>query len=242
MKGTSFHKSLVNNLNSNTLTNRIIYLKSIGYKSKDAVSVAYNEMREAWKEKHPTVKLPSWLRIETRGKNPVDPFTNKRVKRKSIKQKAGGTVSYPKYKKVGDKYIKVARKYGVRSISPDTTEIKVAGKTYSILDAYPSLSMATKYANDYIKNGQGRAVVRDLSEKAGRLRYALFVTDSFTERFYKGKNPVRPLKNKKDWNIDRFKDGKWEPVASFKFNKKKEAIAYANAYANAHKVKMKIYK
>lgn len=31
-------------------------------------------------------------------KNPVDPFTKKRVRRKSIKQKAGGTVSYPTYK------------------------------------------------------------------------------------------------------------------------------------------------
>lgn len=30
-------------------------------------------------------------------KNPIDPFTKKRVKRKPIKQKAGGTVSYPEY-------------------------------------------------------------------------------------------------------------------------------------------------
>lgn len=124
-------------LTPKTLTDRISQLISDGHKKQVAAKIVYGEMRAEWKSKHPGVKLPSWLLVETRMKNPV------RKKKKSVKRK----------------------------------------------------------------------------------------------------NPVTPLrKNKNDWNVDRFKDGKWEPVASFKFNKRKEALAYANAYANAHKVKMKIYK
>lgn len=203
-------------LTPKTLTDRISQLISDGHKKQDAAKIVYGEMRAEWKSKYPGVKLPSWLLVETRMKNPV----------KKRKRKIG-----------------IGKLNEYFTVSPNTSEIIVSGKKYSIYDAYPTLKMADKYASQYKKQGNGDAVVRDLTSKAGRLRYALFVTDSFTERFYKGKNPVRPLrKNKNDWNVDRFKDGKWEPVASFKFNKKKEAIAYANAYANAHKVKMKIYK
>lgn len=60
------------------------------------------------------------------------------------------------------------------------------------------------------------------------------------------KNPVKKKSAKlsrkiNDWFIDRFKNGHWEPVAAFKHDKKKEAIEYAKAYANAHKVKIKVY-
>ena len=79
-------------LTPNGLLDRIKYLVKVGMTKEQAKVYAFIDARILWRDKHPDAKFPVWL-IE-RHKNPVDPFTKKRVKRKSIKQMAGGTVSY----------------------------------------------------------------------------------------------------------------------------------------------------
>lgn len=174
-------------LTPNALSTKISQLVKEGYPQKQAIAIAYSEMRIAWRDKHPVGRFPVWLEIETRGKNPISEKTAHKLRKASPRT----------FMKMTDEEIKKAvkvkrnpKKYGARSISPDTTEISVLGKLHTIYDAYPSLAMATKYATDYKKSGMGNAVVRDLSAKAGRLRYALFVTENIV------KNPVRLLKKK----------------------------------------------
>ena len=52
------------------LSAKISQLVKEGYPQKQAIAIAYSEMRIAWRDKHPVGKFPVWLLIESRGKNP----------------------------------------------------------------------------------------------------------------------------------------------------------------------------
>lgn len=58
-------------LTPNALSAKISQLVKEGYPQKQAIAVAYSEMRNAWRDKHPAGRFPSWLEFESRGKNPV---------------------------------------------------------------------------------------------------------------------------------------------------------------------------
>jgi hypothetical protein len=62
-----------------------------------------------------------------------------------------------------------------RAPSPDTTSLPGG---FSLYDAFPSESQAAQYAADYQSQGLGKAKVVDLGEGAGRLRWAIFVTET----------------------------------------------------------------
>jgi len=74
-------------LTPNALSAKISQLVKEGYPKKQAIAVAYSEMRIAWRDKHPVGKFPVWLLIESRGKNPVSvgswrtPFGNRPVEK-----------------------------------------------------------------------------------------------------------------------------------------------------------------
>ena len=126
---------------------------------------------------------------QRKSKTVIDPFTGKRVVKKRKP-----TIKWANF----------------FTVTPDTTDILISGIKYSIYRAFPSPAMADKYAADYEKSGMGKAEVRDLTAKAGRLRYAIFVseTNKNPSRRFKSKveaeahlnrrkNPVRPLKKGK---------------------------------------------
>lgn len=54
-------------LTPNALSNKISQLIKEGYPQKQAIAIAYSEMRIAWRDKHPAGKFPVWLEFETRG-------------------------------------------------------------------------------------------------------------------------------------------------------------------------------
>ena len=54
---------------------------------------------------------------------------------------------------------------------------KIGKLFYDLYDAFPTKALAKKYAKDFRKQGLGKAVVRDLGKKAGRLRYGIFIRE-----------------------------------------------------------------
>jgi len=72
-------------LTPNALSDKISQLVKEGYPKKQAIAVAYSEMRIAWRDKHPVGKFPVWLLIESRGKNPISEKTAHKLRKAAPK-------------------------------------------------------------------------------------------------------------------------------------------------------------
>lgn len=96
------------------LGNNISEFVKMGYLHKNAVTIAFEVARSAYRKEYPVGNFPKHLQGAGKfyRKNPsglpkrMTTRSRAKIKRKPIKQLAGRTVSYPAYEKVGGKYIK----------------------------------------------------------------------------------------------------------------------------------------
>lgn len=241
-----------------------------GTAHKHAMKIAIEHARYEFRKGSPSAPFPSHLSCvdDKVMKNPVDPFTKKRVKRKSIKQKAGGTVSYPEYKKIGDKYVKVKKnpsritekqlealikRLNIATGSPvepwtkdSTGKFKANIGNYHIESAYGSTKLSRM-----VSISGATSDIFGLTTKRALYNKILAMLDGLSVR----KNPVRPLKKKKrsprPWVAKKFSGDyfvdvlsgnpqQWLPLASF--IRKEKAIEYAKAYTTRTNKKTRVYK
>lgn len=115
-------------LTPNALNAKISQLVKEGYPQKQAIAIAYTEMRIAWRDKHPVSKFPVWLTFETLGKNPISEKTAHKL-RKAVPRT---------FMKMTDeeikKSVKIEKKNPVRPLKKKTYFIAARqGKYYGYL-------------------------------------------------------------------------------------------------------------
>ena len=63
-----------------------------------------------------------------------------------------------------------------------STRRKFDGKTYKLYDAFPTRSGARNSAKDFRAVGNGKARTVDMGPNVGRLRYGVYVIESYRRR------------------------------------------------------------
>lgn len=228
-------------LTPNTLSAKISQLVKEGYPQKQAIAIAYTEMRIAWRDKHPVGKFPVWLTIESRGKNPIK-SNKKKEYMKFIKyslipeyemKKSGYATDFDTIYQIlsGNFNVSEAKnflRYLRKTIIPDSKE---AGYFSTAKD----LQTGANYIAQMLRGKN------PISEKtAHKLRKAapktfMGMTDEEIKRAVKvKKNPVRALKKPyiktktRFFFVDEKIGNTWKPLATFQ--NKFAAFDYAKAY------------